>query len=130
MKWVNRSVVGMLIMTTAACNLTQNPPTPTLRPSITPPIALTLSSGTLLPSVTPINLNTPVPGQTGGGSSTTCLAPAGWVVYVIEPGDSLGLLAEATGTTIDLLVSANCLADASLITAGQPIYLPTEPVVG
>ena len=50
--------------------------------------------------------------------------------YVVEPGDSLGALAEATGVTVQDIVNGNCLTDADTLFIGQTIYLPRSPVSG
>jgi hypothetical protein len=126
-RWIRLCVLLLLIVLAAGCNLSRNPPTPTLRPTITLPVPVQPAL-TLMPSVTPISL-TPV-GPGAGGTGGACPPPSGWVAYVIVAGDTLGDLAEATGTTVDALVRANCLADASRINVGQTIYLPVDPVVG
>lgn len=115
----------LLTLMTAACNLTRAtstlPPAPTV--STTAP---TFPPGTFVPSVTPFDLTPPTP----GGSGSNCPPPNGWVAYQVETGDTIGSLAEATGTTVDAIVIANCLTDQDNITIGQTIYLPTDPVVG
>lgn len=128
LRWMRMCLLLLLITLAAGCNLSRNPPTPTARPTLTLPVAGTPAL-TLIPSVTPISLTPLAPG-TGGTTGGACPPPAGWVAYVIEPGDTLGVLAEATGTTVDALVRANCLTDASRINVGQTIYLPVDPVVG
>jgi LysM repeat protein len=57
------------------------------------------------------------------------LTPPGWVEYTVEPGDSMGLLADQTSSTIEELVAGNCLDNADQIFVGQVLYLPQQPVV-
>jgi LysM repeat protein len=49
--------------------------------------------------------------------------------YTVEPGDSMGLLAEQTSSTIQELVAGNCLNNADQIFVGQVLYLPRQPVI-
>jgi hypothetical protein len=60
-------------------------------------------------------------------SPTGCPLPDGWVVYTIQPGDTLEGLAERTGVTVEALMRANCLT-SSLIVAYEKLYLPRRPV--
>lgn len=118
----------LLLLPLLACNLSRTPPTPTAPPATAP--QATSIAPTLFASITPL------PG--GGGSivattppsGTTCTPPAGWVPYTIEAGDSLGALAQDTGTTMQDVINANCLSDPDTLFTGQVIYLPTQPVSG
>lgn len=53
-----------------------------------------------------------------------CIAPFGWVEYVVRRGDSLYSIARATGTTIEALQQANCLENIDRITVGERLYVP------
>lgn len=125
-----RTVLLILLglATLLGCNLSRTPPTPTLAPATAIPSA-TYAIPTLFPSITPL-------GGGGGGFITAtptpngCIVPVGWVPYQVQTGDSLGALATATGSTIQELVTANCLADADTLYTGQTIYLPRNPVSG
>ena len=119
----------IMLVVLLACNLTNTPPTPTLRP-VTPSLPTQSSPPTLFASITPLTgsggvfvTQTPTP-------LSGCVVPVGWIQYVVETGDSLGDLANATGTTIEQLVAANCLADADTLFTGQTIYLPRSPISG
>jgi LysM repeat protein len=59
-------------------------------------------------------------------TSTPCGAPTGWIVYAVQPGDTLSRLALATGVGQDAIKRANCLND-DLIVIGQPLSLPFAP---
>jgi LysM repeat protein len=53
--------------------------------------------------------------------------PDDWIIYQIQPDDTLSRLAAETGTTVTEIVEANCIANPTLITIGQIIYLPSQP---
>jgi LysM repeat protein len=57
----------------------------------------------------------------------TCTPPAGWQPYIVVVGDTLGVLAIRTFSTVAELVSANCIVTPDLIYAGQTLYLPRAP---
>jgi LysM repeat protein len=89
--------------------------TPGAAPSASAPaatMAATLDVGTALALVTP--------------SPTPCPLPDGWVIYTIQPGDTLESLADQTGTTVEELMRANCMSD-NLIIAYEDINLPSRP---
>jgi LysM repeat protein len=55
-----------------------------------------------------------------------CGRPEGWVLYTVQPGDTLESLAARTGTSIHWLAQANCLP-TYIIYPGQQIWLPFLP---
>jgi LysM repeat protein len=57
---------------------------------------------------------------------TVCQPPPGWVVYTVQPGDTLYSLGLRTETSAEEIMAANCLA-SSLILSGQSLYLPYLP---
>ena len=117
------SFCGVLVLSfvLAGCNLSMRQPTPATAPNA--PLITTLPPDGNLPllptsivPVTPVNPDCPA-------------TPLGWITYTVEPGDSLGLLAEQTSSTIDELVAGNCLSNPDELFVGQVIYLPRQPVV-
>jgi LysM repeat protein len=50
--------------------------------------------------------------------------PAG--LYVVQPGDTLGGLAEEFGTTIEEIMAANGLTDPNAIGVGQTLLIPSR----
>jgi LysM repeat protein len=52
-----------------------------------------------------------------------CGPPAGWVLYVIKPGDTLYHISQMYSTTVYALMQANCL-NSDLIIAGARLYVP------
>ncbi len=57
---------------------------------------------------------------------TPCGPPFNWPVYVVQPGDTLFSIARASGTSLQQLMLANCLA-SDRIHVGQPLYVPRLP---
>jgi LysM repeat protein len=49
--------------------------------------------------------------------------PAGWELYEVQPGDSLGRLAFRGDVTVDELIEVNCL-DGETILIGAKLYVP------
>jgi LysM repeat protein len=50
--------------------------------------------------------------------------PAG--LYVVQPGDTLGGLAEEFGTTVEEIMAANGLTDPNAIEVGQTLLIPSR----
>jgi LysM repeat protein len=81
--------------------------------------------------VPPEDLN-PRPGFITGVSEegvifTVCGAvPGGWLLYTVQPGDTLASLAAGTETAATDLAAVNCLTEGQL-TAGMQILLPRQP---
>jgi LasA protease len=79
---------------------------------------------TPVPSPSPaypgIYTGTPTPNPTPAGRSDG----TGVESYVVQPGETLSLIAAVFGCTIDEVVAANGLADADSIRAGQTLYMP------
>jgi len=70
-------------------------------------------------------------GGTGGTTGTTnCAAPAGWVAYTVQAGDTLSTLADNLGVSLASVASANCIGDTDVITVGQTLYLPSAAGTG
>jgi LysM repeat protein len=49
--------------------------------------------------------------------------PAG--LYVVQPGDTLGALAQDFGSTVDEIMAANGLTDPNALQVGQPLIIPS-----
>jgi LysM repeat protein len=79
----------------------------TIAPSVT-------ETGAPLPSASPTSPSPLLP---------SCSPPAGWVLYTVQPGETLYSLALRTGVTELALMEANCL-NTQAISPGQQIYLP------
>lgn len=70
----------------------------------------------------PTNTATPTP------TSNACSVepPDGWVQYAVQTGDTLFNLSNRTSTSIDAIMSTNCLQD-TVIHIGQILWLPFIP---
>lgn len=115
------------------------PPTQTVTsPSLTPteitiavPAATeVLPTNTLLPTGTPEPTSTATQHRTSTSTPatvqpTSCGAPAGWVVYTVQVGDTLSSIAATHGITLTQLQTANCLTSTEIY-VGQQLYVPGE----
>jgi LysM repeat protein len=54
------------------------------------------------------------------------VAPAGWSIYEVRPGDTLLSLAAFSGATVAEISRANCVQNG-LVLSGMRIYLPVRP---
>lgn len=117
------AVVLALVVALAGCNLSRRQPA-TRAPQPTATFTAPLTSPTLDPA-NPFGA-TAVPAVVNPNCAAT---PPNWVQYTIEPGDSLGLLAEQTNSSISEIVAGNCMENPDQIEIDQVIYLPTTPVI-
>lgn len=135
MRYCCSILLGLVL---AACNLSASPPTPTVAPFTQIPLVIPTTAPIegATTAVDPNLLLTPGVGVTSaappaeGAVNPNCPQPAGWVTYTVEAGDSMGLLAQQTDSTINELTQANCLDNADSIYVGQVLYVPRTPVVG
>jgi hypothetical protein len=61
------------------------------------------------------------------GTRVFCIAPFGWRLYEVEPGDTLVSLARAVGSAAFDIQVANCLGSSGAVAPGDVIYLPRLP---
>ncbi|HVU13468.1 MAG TPA: LysM peptidoglycan-binding domain-containing protein [Phototrophicaceae bacterium] len=73
---------------------------------------------------TPLQLPAGLPLPTAQNS---CPEPAGWVQYIVQTSDTLYDIAQAVGSSIEVLVSANCLTPSSSIVPGMSLSVPQLP---
>ncbi len=85
--------------------------TPTRKPAGTP---TQMPAGTPAPSPT---LGTPKP------TATCAPPPADWATYKVQAGDTLSKLAAKLGTTLNAIISANCLRTTTIY-VDQALLLP------
>jgi LysM repeat protein len=64
--------------------------------------------------VPPLPTQTPLP----------CGRPYGWIVYYVQPGDTLYHLSQAYGVSVSDLQYANCMGNSTLLHVGQKLYVP------
>ncbi|HJM75836.1 MAG TPA: LysM peptidoglycan-binding domain-containing protein [Dehalococcoidia bacterium] len=79
----------------------------------------TASAG--VPSATPFPVQ-PSPTIVAAATDTVPQQPA---TYIVEPGDSLSVIAERFDTTVEAIMAANDIADGAIILVGQELRLPT-----
>jgi LysM repeat protein len=78
-----------------------------------------LASDTLLPNT--LLYVPPAPVQT----TRPCGAPAGWIIYIVQPGNTMYSLSHAYGVTISQLQQANCMSSGQTgLNAGQQFWVP------
>ena len=77
-----------------------------------------LSTTELIPGVVvfvpPVRIQTPLP----------CGAPYSWIVYYVQPGDTLYHLGLAYGITVAELQRANCMGTSTILHTGQTLNVP------
>jgi LysM repeat protein len=59
-------------------------------------------------------------------TATCAPAPSDWVAYFVQRGDTLYSLSRRSGTTVDRIMTANCLR-LTAIQVGQSLLLPRQP---
>ena len=86
-----------------------------------------LTSTALLPGQ---NIYVPIAKETTSPTAaiTPCVPPVGWARYTVRPGDTLGALAAYCGTTVDVVMQANCMQSTTIF-VGTNLYLPCVPAV-
>jgi LysM repeat protein len=134
------TLLGILTITSLACTLgSQSDTTPTqsqndptlvaLHATATAIIANAKTPTTATPTLTPTvavsqnnNNNT-----AGGGIQPNCSVRTDWPEYTVASGDTLSSIAERSGSTIDALAAANCMANPNSLTVGQKLRVPKLP---
>jgi LysM repeat protein len=105
-----RLLMAVLLLATACV-----PPSP-------PPRNLPTSPAVL--DITPVpTLDIDATATVLAGELRPTATPAG--LYVVQPGDTLGTLAEEFGTTVDEILVANGLTDPNDIQEGQELIIPS-----
>ncbi len=67
-----------------------------------------------------------LPAASPTAAPTICGAPSNWILYVVQPGDTLFKIAQRVNSTVSQLKYANCLSSDN-IRAGQELLLPSLP---
>lgn len=126
-------VIAVLVVAALACSLSTDDGTQTKSTPLSSPLGP-------VPTYTPIITLTPLvtlgPTPTGQAlpdsnqvppTQANCTPQTAWPVYTVIDGDILSLLAERCGTSVQALVTANCLSNPELIYIGQKLYVPVLP---
>lgn len=100
--------------------------TPTRTPSPTRTATPTLVAQAASPTPSPAATSTTVPlAASPLPSPTPCTLREDWDVYIVEIGDTFFSLARRFGVPLNELAAANCIANPSVIYAGQPLFVPS-----
>lgn len=70
---------------------------------------------------------TPVAAEWTRQDTCSPIQPAGWMVYEVQPGDTLSGIAARTGSTIAELQRANCIENPRLLRVQYRLYVPEDP---
>jgi LysM repeat protein len=74
----------------------------------------------------------PVPTQTTlsipSRTTVACGRPRNWIVYIVQPGDTLYRLSLTYGVSVGELQRANCMGNSLLLQVGKPLYVPPRVV--
>jgi LysM repeat protein len=98
-----------------------------------PPV---VSAGTDVPDEGAAPASTPAPGDTAGAPPEQAATPEGSgggppglatitpTVYVVQPGDTLGSIADRFAVSVEDLMAANGLTDPNVLDVGQTLNIP------
>jgi hypothetical protein len=133
---LRRLATYCLMLFLAACNLTPvSQPNTAITVIPVPTRTLTIqdaesseesSQNSANPTLMPLALLTPESAERAT-IEDDCTPPDDWYEYTVERGDSLTRIAQATNSTVDELIAANCLDDPNRIRVGSIILVPNEP---
>jgi LysM repeat protein len=121
--------LALVIVFTAACRLK-----PIEEAAVITEAPILTQAATIANTAVPTN--TPQPTFTAQPTNrpvSTSAAPscvpthAEWPSYTIRAGDTLGSIASRSGTTVDTLVTTNCIANPNVITVGTSLRVPRIP---
>jgi DNA-binding transcriptional MerR regulator/LysM repeat protein len=70
---------------------------------------------------------TPAAAEWTRQDTCTPAQPAGWVVYAVQPGDTLSDIAARSGSTVAELQRANCIENPRLLRVQHRLYAPEDP---
>ena len=83
-----------------------------------------------MPTSVPISTSPTLATLAGTATVAPCTVPIGWITYTVQRGDSLVKIAQTTGTTVEALQAANCLANINSIRVGQILSVPDKAGIG
>jgi LysM repeat protein len=131
---VNMVIVGAAFEASAPNSTSTVASVLTLPPSTTaffnPPSTAAAAipiTGIETPGTIPTEVFTPTDTPISSSGWIVCIKKFYWSDYLVQPGDTLYSLANATGSSVEELMLANCLPD-NRIYYGQILYVPHSPV--
>ncbi len=122
-------ILGLFATLMTACNLltpadlVDTVDVPTNEPLVTPTAIVVVPTATQEVVVAPTL--TPIPPT--AEPVVTCTRRTDWLVYTVQPGDTLGRIAQRVGSTVNDLATASCLTDINVISVGQQLRVPVLP---
>jgi hypothetical protein len=105
-------------------------PEPSNAPLSPAPVLPTTTAPTeagLQPSVVSTALVVATQTITTSLTATPCALPDGWIIYTVQPADTLFRLAEQTESTVEELMRVNCLKNDVIKAYETTLYLPHRP---
>lgn len=136
---MRRSIFVILLpfcLLLAACNLNdEGAAVETIEPLLTAEVepAAAATNTVSSPTNTPMPTSTTVPTNTTGGGNTNtntpnCTPRQDWTTtYTVVSGDTLGQIAQRTGSSVTDLSAGNCLSNPNAISVGQTLRVPRAP---
>jgi LysM repeat protein len=118
-------IIGSFSLSLAEGNMNATQaPTQTVPPTDAATLQ-TLTATPVAPTPFPTRTRTRTPSRTPSltPTATICPIPAGWVYYVVKPGDTLDHIGASYQISSAELQQANCLVTTELV-AGSGIYVP------
>lgn len=100
------------------------PATPSATPRPSPAATPVPSLATPAPSVEATPAPTPVPTAAPTASPTAPPPPPQQQTYIVAEGDTLALIAQQFGTTVEALQATNGIEDPNQINVGQVLAIP------
>jgi hypothetical protein len=60
-------------------------------------------------------------------AETDCTLPPDWTTYVVQPGDTLFAIAQATDSSLIDLLTVNCIESEQEVSVGSVLFVPRLP---
>jgi LysM repeat protein len=97
-------------------------------PTFTPTSAMTVTA-TLSPTTTSTPVSTLTPSVIASFTSTVTSTPTGGIIHVVQPGETLWMIAEQYGVGAEAIAYLNGLDDPRTIRTGQELIIPAPDEV-
>lgn len=122
--FVGSIVLGLLFGSWLASG-TGRPPQPAAGPSAAQPAASqTLIASPSAPATEPPPSTGQSPSQSPIATPSASPSPSGPLIHVVEPNESLTLIAKRYGVTVQAIQDANAIEDPNVIFVGQRLVIP------
>ncbi len=118
---------GLLMLTALACTMSWGTADERFVATPTAPPTGILSAPTSSPTSLMPPTTTAASALTPGVTRAACTPRADWPSIIFGQGDTLFVIAQLVGSSVDELARANCLASANDLVAGQQLRVPRIP---